>query len=132
MSAKKEDTPERLARREYDKQRYQTNLDRRAQVMATAKWNRMLRNFGVTREQWEIRFEAQGRRCACCQRDLGDGFRACLDHDHVTKGIRGIVCFDCNTSIGKLGDNVEGLTRALGYVRGPQPFPPGLSAGLLF
>lgn len=27
-----------------------------------------------------------------------------------------VLCFDCNTSIGKLGDNIEGLQRALRYL----------------
>lgn len=39
-----------------------------------------------------------------------------LDHDHVTGKFRGWLCAKCNTGIGKLGDNVEGLRRAIAYL----------------
>lgn len=40
----------------------------------------------------------------------------CFDHDPVTHEHRGWLCQNCNTAIGKLGDNVEGLTKALHYL----------------
>lgn len=50
------------------------------------------------------------------------------DHDHETNELRGILCARCNTGLGKLGDNIEGLTRALNYLRrqpsiNPHPLP---------
>jgi hypothetical protein len=39
-----------------------------------------------------------------------------VDHCHETGKARGILCFNCNTSIGKLGDNVYALRRALAYL----------------
>jgi Recombination endonuclease VII len=35
----------------------------------------------------------------------------------TTGAIRGILCGACNTAIGNLGDNVEGVTRALYYLQ---------------
>lgn len=105
-------------RNAYDRARYKNNPRRRQNVIDRAKWDRIERNFGLTREQWQTIFDRQGGVCACCRRPLPDGFRACVDHDHVTGEIRGIICFDCNTSIGKLGDDAAGLTRALVYVSG--------------
>jgi Recombination endonuclease VII len=40
----------------------------------------------------------------------------CLDHDHVTGAFRGWLCDGCNTGIGRLGDNVAGLARAIAYL----------------
>lgn len=51
--------------------------------------------------------------CECC----GARRRLALDHDHVTGMFRGWLCFNCNTSIGKLGDTEEGVWRALTYLR---------------
>lgn len=104
--------------RSYERTRYATNARRRTQVKTASRWNRLFRKFGITRDRWETMFAAQGGACACCRKSLGTGFRACVDHDHATGAIRGIICFDCNTSIGKLGDDVDGLTRALVYVSG--------------
>jgi Recombination endonuclease VII len=39
-----------------------------------------------------------------------------LDHDHATGAFRGWLCMCCNTAIGKLGDTVEGLNRAVAYI----------------
>ena len=40
----------------------------------------------------------------------------CLDHDHKTGKFRGWVCDRCNTGLGKLGDSVEGLRKAVAYL----------------
>lgn len=38
------------------------------------------------------------------------------DHDHSTGHIRGWLCTGCNTALGRLGDTVEGLQRAVDYL----------------
>lgn len=39
-----------------------------------------------------------------------------IDHDHETGFVRGILCHTCNTGLGKLGDTVDRVRRALGYL----------------
>tara|TARA_Y100001937_G_scaffold5611_1_gene7430 strand:- start:147 stop:518 length:372 start_codon:yes stop_codon:yes gene_type:complete len=51
--------------------------------------------------------------CHCCGRK-SDSLH--FDHDHNTKKYRGFLCHFCNTGIGKLGDNIEGVNRALRYL----------------
>lgn len=61
--------------------------------------------------------------CDCCGKPpstSGKGLgikKLCFDHDHETGEFRGWLCFDCNQSIGKLGDNLEGLLKAVAYLR---------------
>jgi hypothetical protein len=61
--------------------------------------------------------------CECCGKPpstsgKGPGIkRLCVDHDHETGEFRGWLCFDCNQSIGKLGDNLEGLLKAVAYLK---------------
>jgi hypothetical protein len=38
-----------------------------------------------------------------------------LDHDHEDDTFRGWLCEPCNTGIGKLGDNIHGITNAMNY-----------------
>lgn len=40
-----------------------------------------------------------------------------FDHCHKTEQFRGWLCRSCNCSIAKLGDNVEGLKKALHYLQ---------------
>jgi hypothetical protein len=54
--------------------------------------------------------------CECCGlppigKPLG------IDHDHVTGKFRGWLCVRCNPAIGALGDSIEGLERAAGYLK---------------
>ena len=39
-----------------------------------------------------------------------------LDHDHNTYDFRGWLCRRCNGGIGQLGDNIEGLEKAMKYL----------------
>ena len=41
-----------------------------------------------------------------------------LDHDHITGKVRGYICSGCNQAMGKMGDNIEGLDRAIKYLKG--------------
>ena len=56
--------------------------------------------------------------CQCCSKDLSTT-KVCIDHDHFTNKVRGILCNSCNVGIGLLGDNIEGLERALYYLNNP-------------
>lgn len=42
-----------------------------------------------------------------------------VDHCHKTKRIRGVLCGNCNTAIGKLGENPAVLAAAIAYLATP-------------
>ena len=82
------------------------------------KW--MLRKrYGITPEQFDDLLAAQDGCCACCGTDTAGGQYGTfhVDHDHTTGKIRGLLCYPCNTGIGKLGDTLEGVERAASYMR---------------
>lgn len=54
------------------------------------------------------------KQCECCQIDAT---YLVLDHDHITGSFRGWICRNCNQGIGKLGDDVKGLQRAVQYLQ---------------
>lgn len=51
--------------------------------------------------------------CECCGKIPE---KWCLDHDHTDDSFRGWICDKCNTGIGKLGDNIDGVVKALNYL----------------
>lgn len=55
--------------------------------------------------------------CECCGKVLEPGKKTHLDHDHVTGKFRGWLCNSCNLGIGALGDSIEGVKKALTYLR---------------
>lgn len=49
--------------------------------------------------------DTQNGRCLICDRDLTvetpKGFTGyCVDHDHITKRVRGLLCHGCNRHLG--------------------------------
>ena len=54
--------------------------------------------------------------CAICGGGRKDGDELVWDHDHKKNVFRGYCHNSCNRSVGVLGDDVEGLLRALNYV----------------
>ena len=52
-------------------------------------------------------------RCNCCHLKK----KLVVDHRHGTTEVRGWLCRDCNTGMGGLGDNLEGLLQAAIYLQ---------------
>jgi hypothetical protein len=53
-------------------------------------------------------------KCECCGVETK---RLKLDHDHLTNEFRGWLCNSCTTGIGRLGDSLEGLLKAVEYLK---------------
>jgi len=72
-----------------------------------------------TNEDYNNLLKKQKGKCACCgSKDSrrGKENRFAVDHCHKTKEVRGLLCMHCNQGIGKLGDNIEGIKKALNYL----------------
>lgn len=86
----------------------------RRQDRARDEWRNW--KYGLTPEDHARMLEAQGYVCALCGKPP-KGRQLAVDHDHSTGVVRGLLCSPCNTGLGKLGDSIEGLERALAYLR---------------
>ena len=53
--------------------------------------------------------------CECCGVNV-PAKSIHLDHCHITYAFRGWLCRTCNVGLGSLGDNIEGLQRAINYL----------------
>ncbi len=93
------------------------------------KWDDNRRRFlyGLGRAEYQALYTAQGGRCAICaaQREIaryGRGQNAprkdviCVDHDHATGRVRGLLCHDCNNGLGRFADSPERLAAAIAYL----------------
>jgi hypothetical protein len=84
------------------------------------RWYKIRKKYGLSREDWEWLWEYQDGRCATCRIDLTT-VKVCVDHDHETDEVRGLLCNECNHGIGKFNDNAETLMRAAKYVLATPP-----------
>lgn len=96
----------------------------KAHRKSNPEWHRkqnLKRDFGLTEEQYQKAFVEQGGVCACCQRPEAterNGKRKWLavDHDHKDGTFRGLLCASCNNGLGRFGDGVETMRRAIAYL----------------
>lgn len=98
---------------------YRENPDKYRRRMRMGK----LKKYGMTLEAYDRLFEKQGGVCAICQKPeavvwYGKSTLA-VDHDHTTGKTRGLLCFRCNTVLGKIGEDPVGfLSKILVYLNG--------------
>jgi len=78
--------------------------------------------YGLTQEQFDLRFAAQYKCCAAC--GTTETHRWCIDHDHkccpkaVTCGncVRGILCYSCNIILGHCNEDKDALLNLVHYL----------------
>lgn len=81
-----------------------------------AKLAHLRRAYGLVPSDVSAIAERQNGQCPICRRGLAAVKRTHIDHCHSTGRVRGILCSECNTGIGKLKDSPELLRRALAYL----------------
>lgn len=71
--------------------------------------------YNLTPEQVE---EMAANGCGICGTHEWNGRhkRPHVDHDHKTGKVRGILCSECNTGLGKFKDDLTLLRRAMDYL----------------
>jgi hypothetical protein len=57
--------------------------------------------YDMSVEEYDRMLEAQGGGCAICGATR-NGRHLCVDHDHSTGEVRGILCNTCNVTIGRI------------------------------
>lgn len=81
----------------------------------------MLKRFyNMTPDDFDRMMVAQSGRCAICHTDKPGGpshFKfLCVDHDHATGAVRGLLCRRCNSILGYVDDSIELLASSIEYL----------------
>ena len=87
---------------------------------AHGRW--ILKTYGLTIEQYEALYVAQGGSCYICQRASGKTKRLAVDHDHKTGFVRGLVDGVCNNILAHLRDDPVAAQRVVDYLLEPPAF----------
>lgn len=82
---------------------------------------RRFKRYNITEEQFIKLFESQNKCCAICLIDTPYMGKQswCVDHDHDTGLVRGILCHKCNVMLGNANDNIERLLSGINYLKNP-------------
>jgi len=80
------------------------------------RYKEIWKKYKITKDEFERLERSQGYKCACCGKSKERGVNLVVDHCHESGGVRGLLCRNCNSGIGKLGDTKEGVFKALRYL----------------
>lgn len=83
--------------------------------------------FGLSLDDFDAMVKSQNGRCAICGEAEtatchGRVKKICIDHNHKTGRVRGLLCQRCNQMIGRGGDNVQLLKKAIVYLQIAEAF----------
>jgi hypothetical protein len=70
--------------------------------------------YGISLADYERMYAQQGGRCRICKRKPKRGL--CVDHSHVRRKVRRLLCHNCNCMIGFSGDNIVRLLAGAAYL----------------
>jgi len=100
---------------------------RNPERVARKRWQYYLKSrFNITPEQYLGMYESQGGVCAACGRESnGADRRLSVDHDHSCcpgkkscgKCVRGLLCGNCNTALGLLGEDLNTIEKIANYIK---------------
>jgi len=75
-------------------------------------------HYGISVEEYEAFRLKQGNKCASCNKEF-DGTKhggPFVDHDHATDKVRALLCHQCNTALGLMGEDPNKLILLSSYI----------------
>lgn len=85
----------------------------RKNIPVVSKTLNLKKRFGLTLEQWDEMNLLQGGMCAICDGES----ELCVDHNHRTGQIRGLLCKSCNLSLGLIKDSIVVAQAVVEYLK---------------
>lgn len=94
----------------------------------SAYWNNkdkkyaLKKRYGLSLTDFQALRDKQGGVCAICRKDprtMGKDTKHQIlhvDHDHMTKQVRGLLCNGCNRAIGLINDNIDTAKSLVAYL----------------
>jgi Recombination endonuclease VII len=70
------------------------------------------KKYGITEAEHQQMLRNQNSLCAICKREV----KLCVDHNHKTGKVRGLLCNSCNLIVGVLQDNPTIIRNMITYL----------------
>lgn len=97
--------------------------DNYEQKYNNSKNSKLIKEYGITLEEYNKMFEEQNHVCKICgkeeTRKLDETiWKLSVDHCHETGKIRGLLCSKCNVGLSKFEENEQLFLNAISYLKG--------------
>ena len=95
------------------------------EVIERSKWRHIQSKYGLNKDEWYWMYKEQGGKCLMCEEEMlissptkggPSSMTACIDHDHKTGKIGGMLHSRCNIVIGFAQDDVNLLQLGIIYL----------------
>lgn len=108
------------ARAAYSDGGYDRQLASRADNPRYVYGQKIKSKYGLSLDAYDDLVLMQEGRCGMCNVVMSPepATRPCVDHDHATGLVRGLLCHNCNVLLGHAKDSVEILQAAVRWVSG--------------
>jgi hypothetical protein len=72
------------------------------------------RLYKISSQEYDLMVDNQNGLCALCGNVPNK--QLCVDHDHISGKIRGLLCYRCNNMLGHVNDDINLLQKAIEYL----------------
>jgi len=87
------------------------------QIKKQTRLQKIRYHYGVTPEEYTKMFNKQNGKCAICGRHQSELTRSlCVDHNHKTGKIRGLLCNRCNLALSNINEDINLLKPIKNYL----------------
>jgi hypothetical protein len=102
---------------EQKKARTRANAKKNGPEWRFGRWLKRTYNIDIT-DYYEMLADQNGRCAVCFSGDPMHGrMFFCVDHNHTTGAIRGLLCDNCNLAAGKMKDDYKAILRLAEYIQ---------------
>ncbi len=103
--------------KECEKEKLKINREKgRCKNSDRRKW--LISNYNISLKDYGLFLLKQDGRCAICKIHQNElNYSLCVDHDHITNKVRGLLCKGCNSGLGFFQDSKELLENARRYLK---------------
>jgi hypothetical protein len=87
---------------------------------STCRDCRKLHSNLISKDEYQDLLIQQNNQCAICgvqPETINKALVIDHDHDNPSRGARGLLCTYCNVALGLLGEDIEILVSAIGYIK---------------
>lgn len=72
--------------------------------------------YGLTPDDYQQMLEDQNYVCAICGGNPNPERWLCVDHNHETEEVRGLLCIGCNAGLGNFREDIDRMASAMCYL----------------
>ena len=90
----------------------------RIRIIEEKKISNRNRKYNITSEEYDNKLKEQNDCCDVCKTHKSEfNYNLCVDHNHTTNEVRGLLCYNCNSAYGQLKEDINRMYNLIDYAK---------------